>query len=360
MKKYLPYFFVVVILLTALFPSSSEAQRAALTPEESLWLRSRNETIVVYPEKNNPPFSYQDPSGAMTGLSIDYIELIAEKVGARLHYATPRPRAQVLEDLRDGKGDVALSIPSTREGEASFLFTESFLSVPVVIVVRKDRDVQKNVSMSNYNGRRIAVVEGSAAEAFIRENYPRVVLETMSDDEVGLQQAVLGEVDAAVMDVASLSYLLSKQVLSSVKIAGSLGLDYELSFAVPADKRVLQSILEKGLTQISAGERELLADKWIALPGARDARGGLAGLRNGWSVAEIIAAIVGGVGSIVLILSLHRKRFLRYRFKRDRTIDRLKDEMSELEAASDELSKELETVHRLEEDIQQKLKKLEE
>ena len=56
--------------------------RDLLTPKEALWLKERNNVIVVYPEQNSPPYSYQSPAGSIQGLSIDYLELIAEKVGA--------------------------------------------------------------------------------------------------------------------------------------------------------------------------------------------------------------------------------------------------------------------------------------
>ena len=67
-----------------------------------------------------------------------------------------------------------------------------------------------------------------------KDNYQRIIIEPVSDDEVALQKLLLGEVDAAIMDLASLSYYTSRDVLSYVTIAGQTGFEYNLSFAVPS------------------------------------------------------------------------------------------------------------------------------
>jgi len=335
--------------------SDANAQSTLLTPEENLWLSSRNNTIVVYPEKSDPPFSYQSPAGITQGLSIDYLELVAENVGATIHYATPRSRAQILSDIKEGKGDVVLSLTPTKEREALFVFTESFIKVPVVIVVRKDADLKRNVTMNDYTGNRVAVVEGSASEEFIRKNYPRVVVETMTDDEVGLQQTVLGEVDAVLMDAASLSFLLSKQVLSSVKIAGSLGLDYEPTFAVPKGKEVLQSILEKGLLQVSTQDREMLTEKWILIPG--EVKEGSSFFERAQKNAGVVLVygilFLGLVG--VLIFAFRRKSFVSKYFKKRHVVAELEDKMEELEDTSKMLEHELQEVKEMEHHIAEKI-----
>ncbi len=331
-----------------------------LTPEETAWLSSRKNTIIIYPEKSNPPFSYQSASGSLQGLSIEYIELVAEKIGANIEYLTPRARSQIIADIVDGKGDVLVTL-SHSDGRAEELrFTESYVTVPVVIVVRKDFEKRATLTLSDFNGKRVALVDSSGIELFTRENYPRVVVETVSDDEIALQQVVLGEVDAAAMDVASLSFLLSKQVLTSVKIAGSTGLDYSIAFAVPKGKEMLQSILDRGLSQISANDRALLAEKWVALPGNIPTKTSI----GEWlSRPETKTAMYVGIGAILLIaiLSFRRNRFWRYSFRqKHHAIGRLKSEISELEETSRALTEELEQVKALEENIQQKLKEIEE
>jgi ABC-type amino acid transport substrate-binding protein len=337
----------------------AHADSSLLTPEENLWLRQRNNTIVVYPEQNNPPFSYQSASGVIEGLSVDYIELIAEKIGATVQYLTPRSRNQIITDATAGKGDVILTLTPNDEREKTFVFTESYITVPFVIVVRKDAQVKSTQTLADYNGKRIALVEGSAIEMYVRQNYPRVVVEDVTDDEAALQQVVLGQVDAATMDIASLSYLLSKQVLSSVKMAGMVGYSGRPSFAMTKNKEILQSILEKGLTQISAEERQILTDKWVSLPKEKSEIGFFQHLQSGTGmlILYVLFAAVIVLSCIVLL----RRRVPAWRhFQKTRDADKLHEELHELEAAQRTLSEELGQVQHLEADLEEKLKKLNE
>jgi len=349
-------------LFSALFFLTAGVIMAApsveLTPEEELFLGGRENTIVVYPEANNPPFSYQSPSGHLQGLSIDYLELVAEKVGIKIEYLTPRSRSQVLTDMRAGKGDVAYLTPD-REREGYLLFTESYVTVPVVIVVRKDAPRKSGLTLGDFNGKKVAMVADSAIENYTEENYPRVVRESTTDDEVSLQQVVLGEVDAAVMDVASLTFFLSKQVLSSVQIAGSTGLDYKPAFAIPKDRALLQSILELGLFQVSAADRELLNEKWIRFPGEVEPEEGLfSTLKN--NIGELAVYLLIAVALLGTIVFLgRRERRVAHYFSRMHGIGEIKTEIGELESASRTLEEELKFVKAEEEKLKGKLDKLE-
>ena len=354
-------FILIILLLSFLTASPALATvKNLLSAEENLWLKERNNTIVVYPEKNSPPYSYQNAAGNLQGLSIDYLELIAEKVSAKIQYLTPRSHSQIETDIQTGKGDVVAFSTPGNETEQSLIFTDSYITVPVVIVVRKDYNKNTGLTLNDFNGKQVAMVSGSEIENYVQTNYPRVVTEEVTDDEVGLQQVVLGEVDSAVMDVASLSYYLSKQVLSSVKIAGNTGLDYKPAFALTKDKEILQSILEKGLSQISANDRSVLADKWIALPGEnqKEASSFMAIFQNNLSTASLF--VLFGIGIIAIIIFLLRRNSWHMRlYRKVRGAGELRAEFSELEGESNVLSRELEEVKKEEEQLKEKIRSLE-
>ena len=75
---------------------------------------------------------------ANSGLSIDIIELIAKKIGVKIEYLPARPLSQIFDDVKAGKGDVVTSITHTKEREEFLYFTENYVTIPAVIVVRKD------------------------------------------------------------------------------------------------------------------------------------------------------------------------------------------------------------------------------
>ncbi len=358
MSGKLKFVLTAVFLLSVIAVPALAQKRDLLSPEETLWLKSRNNTIVVYPEENTPPYSYKNSAGNPQGLSIDYLELIAEKIGAKIQYLTPRPRSQILTDIQGGKGDVVATITPDPDKEKFLVFTGNYITSPAVIVVRKDYQKNSGLNLNYFNGKRVAVVNDSALESYVRTNYPRIVVDEMTDDEVSLQQVVLGETDAAVMDVASLSYFLSKQVLSSVKIAGNTGFEYKPSFGIPQNISILQSILEKGLTQISLADRDLLAEKWIAIPNQDKTDDSfVAQVTQNFNLTALYIISALGI-MIIAILLLRRRRFPFRYIKKSEDINELKAEFSGLEKVNSMLARELEEVKAEEDRLQGKIESL--
>jgi len=344
--------FLGIIFLTAFFvQSSAHADSSILSPEENLWLKSRNNTIVFYPEKNHPPFSYQSPSGRTQGLFIDYIELISEKIGAKVEYLSPRSLSQIQDDMKAGKKDTVISISGTKEREEYLFFTEEYISVPAVIVVRKDSGIKNDRTLNDFSGKEVAVVDGYAVEGFIQKNFPRIVLERVSDDEVGLQQLVLGEVDAVVMDIVTLSHYLSKQVLNSVKIVGNTGFDYKYAFAVAKGDTIAQSVLEKGLSQISKSDRDILNDKWVTSPSEERSK---SPFENG-ALPYFSGTLIALLGFAFVI----NRKYSKSRHSHLKLgVDELKEELAELAHANRALKRDMEEIKELEEDIEKKMEKI--
>lgn len=360
-KTFFKIIFIFALVLSLAGFTAYAATNDLLSPEEASWLSERNGSIVVYPELNNPPYSYQDAAGNLQGLSIDYLELIAQKVGAKIQYLTPRSRSQILNDVKNGKGDVIAFITPNEKAGTELIFTQSYANVPVIIVVRKDVIKGTNLTLNDFNGKRVAMVNDSAIDSYVNTNYPRVVREGVTDDEIALQQVVLGEVDAAVMDVASLSFYLSKQVLSSVKIAGSTGMENKPAFAMTQDKIYLQSILEKGLSQITVNDRGLINDKWIALPGVtpKENNSLSSALESNLGIATLYVLFGIGILTIIIFVFTHKSHRERY-FHRVHNVEELKDEFAELESESNALSKELLEVKADEEKLKEKIQSLRE
>lgn len=360
MKKFIIhnlYIFLVIFTL-GFFPFISYAQNSTLlTPEEVLWLKSRNNTVIVYPEKGFVPFSYQSASGIPQGLSIDFLEIISKKIGFKIQYLPSRPLYQILDDIKAGKGDIITSISSTKDREDSLLFTDDYISVSTVIVVRKDSGKNKELSLADLNGMKVAVRKDSALEKFIQINYPRVIVESLTEDEVSLQQVVLGEVDAAVMDIASLSFYLSKQVLNSVKVAGNVGYEYKLSFAVTKEKAMLQSILEKGLAQISKNDRQILIDKWVSLPNeAKKENTTWTYVKNIFAENYVFIFIISCL--IVIIFLMGRHKHIHGHYFKKRHVETLKEDLEKLEHSNEILSQELEEIQKQEDQIRDKIDSL--
>ncbi|MCC7436521.1 transporter substrate-binding domain-containing protein [Candidatus Nomurabacteria bacterium] len=358
------------IFFVSLFLLHATAQAVILAPEQQHWLDSKNNTIIVRPEKSYPPFSFvsSTPSIRPKGLAVDYLDLVARKLGAQPTYLEAKSRSSILEDLKSGKEGIALAISEKGELGDILYFTEPFIKIPAVIVTRKDyKKSSIDLTLADFNAKQVAITDGYAVSDYIKNNYQRIIIEPVTDDEVGLQKLLLGEVDAAVMDLASLSYYTSRDVLSYVTIAGQTGFEYELSFAVPRTMPDLQIILNAGLKEITPSERSIIKDRWITFPekenlSALDKKFVLTG-----GPLWIGLSILGGIIIIILltIMIVHSRKHhylyadsvLKKKHKEDK-INNLTKELENLENASSVLNENMEEIKTLEKTIHEKIENL--
>lgn len=350
----------LILSLFALSTAPVFADSELLTPQENLWLKSRNNTIIVYPEKNSPPYSYQNSSGKPQGLAIDYLELISKKLGFNIEYLPPRPLSQILDDVKESKkGDVIAALTDTKQLGDLLYYSDVYINIPAVIITRKDINNRHDLTLEDLSGKKVAIGDRYPVEDFVKSSHPLVIIESVVDDESGLQQVVLGDVDAAIMDLASFSHYLSMQILSSVKLSGNTGFEYKPAFAFPKDREILQSIIDKGLHQIGAGEKKLLIDKWITIPETKDVGNSFFYKTNAIWIVSIFVISIAVIIAIVILIRKKHFHIPSTLHKRSHVISELKAEMEELEDTSRELVEELNEVKELERDIKEKIKNIE-
>jgi ABC-type amino acid transport substrate-binding protein len=362
---------IIILAFSVFLLSPSSVGASILAPNQDVWLSKHKDTLVVFPEKNYPPFSFisSNPSIRPKGLAVDYLDLIARKVGAQPTYMEARSRSAILADLKSGKEGIALALSETDERDEYLYFSEPFITLPAVIVTRKDfKTGGRELSLGDFNAKQVAITDGYAVMDYVKNNYQRIIIEPVTDDEVGLQKLLLGEVDAAVMDLASLSYYTSNDVVSYVTIAGQTGFDYKLSFAVPKSLPDLQVILNAGLKEITPSERTIIKDRWVTFPSKQE------NINNKkfpiFSIGTplwIGISIVGGIIILVLLIFIivHNRRHHRLHLDsisrahdKKKKLTELTNHLEELENANSVLGENMDEIKALERAIQEKIEQI--
>lgn len=365
LSKYYIAIFLAIFSFSII--SQTKAFAEVLTPTQNSWLNKYKRTVSVKPEKSNPPYVFlgSGTSRKIKGLSAEYLEAIASKIDAKVSYEEEASLGEILKEAKElDFGSILLSLSPTEELEKNFNFTDSYLTMPAVVVVRKDFKEKSTVtSLSSFKNKKVAVGEGYPVLSYIKTNYEKVEIIPVPDDEVALQKLLLGEVDGAVMDLASLSYYTNKDVLSYVKAVGRTGFEYKHSFAVPKSKPELLLILDQGLKALSDAEKQVIIDKWIDI-GTIDNANNLkeAPGENNLHLWLIFAGfIILIVATVVTVITL-RKTQIRMLFSRTRkkeAVSEVEDELKELQRVHQSLKEEMEHVTALEEDIEKKIHNVE-
>jgi diguanylate cyclase (GGDEF)-like protein len=111
----------------------------------------------------------------------------------------------------------------------------------------------------------VAADRNSAAEDFVRTTYPDIVIAEVDVAAQGLRDVVTGVVDACAVNLATASYIIERDRLGGLRVAGETGYFSTLTLGYRKDWPMLGRVLEKGLAQISDEERSAMIARWIPL-----------------------------------------------------------------------------------------------
>lgn len=123
-------------------------------------------TVRFLTSDDYPPLHFAGPDGNPTGFSVELARAVCERL--RMPCTVQARRFDgLLEALSEGKGDVvAAAIPLNAGLRARFLATTTYFRLPARFVARRGGPPLA-VSATALKGKSVAVVEGTAHEAFM-------------------------------------------------------------------------------------------------------------------------------------------------------------------------------------------------
>ena len=242
----------------------SALSRGAAVLFASVWLCAgavQAQEVRFAPEADYGPFIFQQDDGQIAGLSLDFLQEISRQAGLTLNILPAKPLAEILADVAQGEVDVVSSLRPTAERAKYLGFTKPYVQIPAVVVGRSDS--AQRLSLAALSGAKVAVGKGYAVEAFVRQSYPQINWQAVPSDGVALQQLLAGEVDAAVADIASVSFIVKQEALEGLQLGAAVGFDYPLSMAYRKDDEALGQALEAGLAAIEQPQRLAIINRWV-------------------------------------------------------------------------------------------------
>ena len=193
MKKIIALVLAALMLcacLTACGSSKEEPTKAATL--ESVKAAGKL-TIATSPDF--PPFEELNADGSVTGIEIDIMNLVCEKLGVELDIKQ-MDFDSVLPGVQAAKYDVGVSgISVTPAREKNVKFTAPYCLAAQAIVVLEGSEVQTKADLT---GKKISVQSGTTAESFCLENnYDVSAFKANTDAQTAM---VSGKVAAWVID----------------------------------------------------------------------------------------------------------------------------------------------------------------
>jgi two-component system cell cycle sensor histidine kinase/response regulator CckA len=212
-------------------------------------------------EASYAPFSFLGPDGRPAGIAVDYLRLLEQRTGLRPRVTATGALSVLLEQARRGEIDLLPALTRTPEREGFLLFTRPYFASPAVLVVGKGSGGPDRIEAMG--GSRIAVGRGYAVEGFLRANHPGLELVPAPNDTDALRLLLSGAADGAVVDLASLSWIVTTTGMQGFRVLGDVGFTYELAFASRADLPQVQRLLDAALREIPPEDVQRIRDEWV-------------------------------------------------------------------------------------------------
>lgn len=289
--------------MLCLFPTLAAAQISPdpLTPEERAWLTEHDGKIRFAPDPSYAPVCFLAEDGTYQGLTMDYVRLLEERLGFAFKMTPVGEWGEIMARAQRHEIDVIGDIHPTRERESFYQFTEPYITIPNLILTRKDGP--KNLSLGMMQDMTVVVVEGYDSQNYLAQFHPLIKLIPVTDTATGLQMVSLGNAEAMVTDLAVASYNIDQLGLSNLQVAGRVPqVTWSVTFGSRNDWPVLNSILSKGLATITEEEARTIKNRWMSLSQPQS-------LWKNWRLYTVVGliALIGWGMAVLWTQSLRRQ-----------------------------------------------------
>jgi PAS domain S-box-containing protein len=268
-----------------------------LSDEEKAWIE-RHPVVNLAVSSGFAPFSFED-GGGFKGMALDYLELFRKRTGVDLRVTLAEPWPKLISTIGERSVDGVVCASRTTERLQYLNFTENYLTTPWVIITRSDYP-QVLLGFDDLAGKTVVLrLENPIYETL--KTRPDIGLIGARTVEEIWDKVSLGAADAAISNLPSASYYITKKGITNLRVASVLEEKLRLGVGIRNDWPELVGILNKAVTTITPEEHQAIQRKWVTLRYEKQVD---------WSVVWRWVSIVAGVAGTFLILVLFWNRRL--------------------------------------------------
>lgn len=247
----------------------NEAIQAAyqFSDGEKQWLENHPE-IRIGAMNNWVPFDFLNGEKKPSGIGADLVKIINHRLDNKLKIV-PGSWKEMLVDLKEKRLDALLDLSPMPGRMELYNFTEPYLSVPHVIVSRKDSPYR--ASEDDLAGKVLALERGFGNVHYFQTNFPDVHIREYDNTAKALGAVSRGEADAYAGNRAVAIYFIEKEMMMNLTVHGRLSRAASvLAIGIRKDWPILQSILQKTLASIPEHKKQEIFRRWVSMEQSDD------------------------------------------------------------------------------------------
>jgi polar amino acid transport system substrate-binding protein len=230
-----------------------------LSKKEKKFLKEHS-VITAHNEADYPPYNFNE-NGVPKGFSIDYLNLLAKRLGIEVKYISGHTWAEYMDMARNNKIDVMLNIMRTPQREKFLHFTQPYAGTKKAIFTN-DSTIK---TLRDLDGKTVSVIKGYFMQHFLQAYHPEVKLKLEKNARSCIVSVKNGNSDATVGSSGIMRYLMKehKLYLAYGHLIKDRRLSLDLNIATSSVQPMLRDILQKAMYSVSNRELNALKEKWI-------------------------------------------------------------------------------------------------
>jgi two-component system sensor histidine kinase EvgS len=251
----------ISLLAFFLFGVTALPAQIKWTPEERTWIEN-NPSLVFALDDQTPPMSYRGDDGEMRGLTIDYAELLAQRIGVTFLYEGTDWTSAIAKALQHTV-DGILNATITDFREEYLNFTQGYFSIPnAILTSRQSPQIRGPLDLA---GLRTGVLSGTERVQVLREWAPRAQIVELDSLATGADLLLRGELDAIIDESSVIQSLLENLFDPELKLNTLVSfptLD-SVHIGLRNNDPMMHRVLNKAIATLDAEDHERLRSKYF-------------------------------------------------------------------------------------------------
>ena len=251
-----------------------EPQLGDQPKEESVFNRVLRTGKIRASYATYPPYAMKDPNtGNMTGVFVEVLENIGEKLGVRIEWVEEVGWGTIFEGLESGRHDMfGAGLWENSSRAKNGYFSKPLFYNAIRIWVRAEETRFKTLGDINSPNVRLTVQDGAMDDIISRIDFPKarkVSIPQLSPWSDNLLNMVSGKADVSMSEIGPIAEYLEKNpgTLKELKIGKPLRV-FANSYALKAGEERFKSIIDATIDELTFdGTIERILQKYEKVPG---------------------------------------------------------------------------------------------
>ena len=224
-------------------------------------------TLVVGIPDENPPMSYTDADGNITGFDAEYALRLGSALNAEIDFRVMEWPA-IIPSLQSGRVDMIIAnLNITEERRQSMLLSDVYVTTDIVMMVRNTVSGAPAVFRpEDWAGSKIAAITGTVTDKMIEEHIPGAEPVYFNNAADGIEALKNGRIDAIIDDDALLRFYIAEN--PELRMLEPFVVETDFGVVVSKDNPALLSELNEFIALIkSDGTYDDMLDRWLHAAG---------------------------------------------------------------------------------------------